>query len=134
MEQHGFEPPWRHLSGRISSGVSIRRFCGDGSTITPHSGCLSLRCTSSDAVEKRGELRRERKPDHAIALHWFRRKSARLRCPRVVFFVLIPMLNPLDTGMHIFNDFYLLLDVRSLRGTLFIHAATTYFLMSRSRV
>ena len=49
------------------------------------------------------------------------------------FFVLIPMLNPLETGMHIFNDFYLVLldENRSLRGTLFIYAAiTTYFLMS----
>ena len=49
------------------------------------------------------------------------------------FFVLIPLLNPLDTGMHIFNDFYLVLfdENRGLRGTLFVYAGiTTYFLMS----
>ena len=49
------------------------------------------------------------------------------------FFVLIPMLNPLDTGMHIFNDHAIVLldENRSLRGTLFVYAAiVTYFLMS----
>ena len=49
------------------------------------------------------------------------------------FFVLIPLLNPLDTGMHIFNDFYIVLldENRDLQGTLFVYAAiTTYFLMS----
>jgi len=48
-------------------------------------------------------------------------------------FVLMPMLNPLDTGLHIFDDFSLVLldENRSLRGTLFIYASIiTYFLMS----
>lgn len=49
------------------------------------------------------------------------------------FFVLIPMLNPLNTGMHIFNDHAIVLldENRSFRGTLFVYAAiVTYFLMS----
>ena len=136
-DQHGF---WR-THGGICPGEFHKLYRYGGSAemaLTVLTLALSLFALyvlrrSRIESEKRGELGASESLTTRSLYIGFVGKVLGFGVFGLFFFVLIPMLNPLDTGMHIFNDHPIVLldENRSLRGTLFVYAAiVTYFLMS----